>query len=421
MNQLNAQAPGPELLDARAAAELLGVQPRTLYAYVSRGLLRSVPGEGRARRYPRVDVERLLRRKAARRDAGAAAAAGALRWGEPVFDSAVTEVTPAGPRYRGRPAVELAGADAPFEAVAELLWTGDLPDPAPRWSADGFGVDARRLAALLPARPTPLAALAALVPLLAAGDPGRFDRRPDAVLERARRLVRRLAAGLALGAGEPARVERALAAPTVAHAVAAALGVARRRANVRALDRALTLWADHELNASSFAARVAASAEADPYSCVAAGLATLAGPLHGAHVEQVEALAAEARRPADAAAVVHARRRRGEAIPGFGHPLYPGGDPRAAPLLAAARELAPRSRRLAVVEALVAAVAGDGEGPPPTVDVGTVALAGALGLERGAAPGLIAVGRAAGWVAHVLEQYAAGFLIRPRARYRTPE
>ncbi len=402
-------------LGAREAAALLGVKLPTLYAYVSRGLLRSVPGErGPARRYPRSDLERLR----AQRDAQsgrAAGAAGALRWGEPVLESSITWLAEEGPAYRGQPALRLAQADAPFEAVAELLWTGTFPRRAPAWRARDLGVPLRRLVALLPKRSPPLATLSVLVSALAANDPGRFDTRAQAVLPRARTLLMRLAAALAAG-HDPGRIGPALEAPSVSHAVSIALAATGGRKAVRALNRTLVLLADHELNASAFAARVAASTGADVYACEAAALATLTGPLHGAASERVEALVAEIARPEAAARVLHDRMRRGEQIPGFGHPLYPGGDPRARPILESARELAPRAPALRTVLALVDAMRAAGR-PPPNVDAALVALSAALELPAGSGPGLFAVGRTAGWVAHVLEQYQADYVVRPRARY----
>ena len=382
-----------ETLDARQAAEVLGVKLSTLYAYVSRGLLRSLPGEGRARRYRRRDLERLRQR---------GSAAGALAWGAPVLESAITQVTPEGPLYRGRAALNLARDDVSFERVAELLWSGTLPAVA-RWD---------RVPDLppLPLAP-PLQRLAVLVPLLGAADPGRYVREPVHLLPRARRVIR--AAALALAT--PERRERASRRIDVAGTLACGLGARGGGAARRALNQLLVVWADHELNVSAFAARVAASAQADLYSCLCAGLAALAGPLHGGCSLQVEALLDEIGDPERAADVVLARQARGEAIPGFAHPLYPQGDPRARPLLEAARALG--GQRVEKVEALIAAMR-EQRGLFPTVDVGTVALATALGLPRGIAPGLIAVGRATGWVAHTLEQSAEGSLIRPRARYR---
>src|SRR5512139_259246 len=111
---------------AAEAARLLGVKLPTLYAYVSRGLLRSLPARsGRARRYLRSDVEALRERGPSLR-----AAAGALRWGEPILESSITAMTPEGPAYRGRLAAELARGGVSFEAAAELLWTGAIPQGA---------------------------------------------------------------------------------------------------------------------------------------------------------------------------------------------------------------------------------------------------------------------------------------------------
>jgi citrate synthase len=407
-----------DYLSAADAAAYLGIRRATLYAYASRGLVTSVPGLGEARRerrYARADLERLKARHDARAGHGAVAAA-ALRWGEPVLESALTEIAVDGPRYRGRAARALAAAGVGFEAVAELLWGAPAARPT-RWrfSDGGLGMAATRLAALLGRGAAPLTALALALPSLAAHDPARFDAPPDAERERARRLLPRLAAclGLARGAA-PAR--RALDADTVAGAFLRSLGGKPTPAAVSAVDAALVLCADHELNPSTFAARIAASAGADLYACLGAALATLSGPRHGGACDRTEALLIEIGRPARTAAVVRERARRGEVLPGFGHPLYPGGDPRAPPLLRAAARLAPRHPTVRTVRALCAAMADAGRAPP-TVDLGLVALAAALGLPAGAAVSLFAVGRAAGWVAHVLEQRAAGYVLRPRARY----
>jgi len=115
--------------------------------------------------------------------------------------------------------------------------------------------------------------------------------------------------------------------------------------------------------------------------------------------------------------VVNERARRGEPLEGFGHPLYPHGDPRGGILVELARELAPDAVPVRTCLALVEAMARRGRGGA-TLDVGLVALSGALGLRPGSAVGIFAVGRCAGWVAHVMEQVEAGYLVRPRARYQ---
>jgi citrate synthase len=259
-----------------------------------------------------------------------------------------------------------------------------------------------------------------VVAALALRDPGRFDLREGSVLDRARSLIRTLAVTLAFlrrdRDGPRPSLRAALAAPSVAASVAAALGSARGRA-AWAVDRALVLLADHELNVSTFAARVAASAHADPYAAVLAGLAALSGPRHGAASDRAEALVAEVEASGDAARAIHERERRGEMVPGFGHPFYARGDPRARLLLETVRALPGGARAAEASFAAIGAMERAGK-PPPNVDMALVALRAALGMPRGAAAGLFAVGRAAGWIAHVLEQYRAGVLLRPRARYR---
>jgi citrate synthase len=403
----------PDEIPAGEAARLLGVKLPTLYAYVSRGLLRSLPGRGgRARRYLRSDVEALRERGPSVR-----AAAGALRWGEPILESSITAMTPAGPAYRGVLAGDLARRGVAFEAAAELLWTGSLPDEAPRWERTECP-ELEGVLPLLPADAPHASVFPVLVAARAARDAGRFDTTPEGVLPRARGLIRLLAAGLALPRA-PARARRAAKAPRIAEVVARAFAVEPTESTLAALDALLILLADHELNASTFAARVAASTHADVYAVVQAGLATLSGPLHGATSDRFEALLAEVGAPENAERVVQERARRGERIPGFGHPFYgPAGDARARVLLELAWERG-RAPEVAAANAVIAAMERASK-PPPNVDSAAVALRAALGMPPGAVAGLFAVGRAAGWIAHALEQVADGHLLRPRARYRGP-
>ncbi len=417
--------PQDRFLSAREAAELLNVKLPTVYAYTSRGLIQSVPGgQGRARRYRRSDLERLCARRDARAGHGPVAAA-ALRQGEPVMDSAITMISlERGPLYRGRAAVDLAREERSFEWVAEGLWSGDWserPEPS-SWQPDGLGFDLDGLLQVLPARRVgSLPIMSVVVSLLAARDPGRFSWHPEAVLSRARGLMRRTVAVLALGlpaADRGSAVAASLAAPNLADGIGAAFSRQLEVDERKTLNQALVLAADHELNASTFAARVVASTGADIYGCLSAALAALSGPRHGGAADRVDALLLEAG-PADRVEqVVHDRQRRGEVIEGFAHPIYaPHADPRGTLLIEIARELRGSSPEVQSVLALVDAMQEGGFGGP-SIDVGLVAVARALGLPIGSATALFAIGRTAGWVAHSLEQYEAGYLLRPRARYR---
>ncbi len=408
-----------ELVDAKEAAALLGVRVATVYAYASRGRLRGIsPPGSRGRRYAREEVLRVKALSDARAGHGAVAA-GALRWGEPVLESALTRIEPTGPTYRGRLASEFIGGERAFERAAEWLWAGSAPAEVP-WKASDAGIDTRQFTEAVPRDAGFLDALGLALPLLALADPARFDAPAEAEITRARGLVVRLVASVAAVRARPGAVARVLRASSVAEATCHALGVAASPASVAAVDAALVAVADHELNASTFAARVAASAGADLYACLSAGLATLGGTRHGGASARVEYLIDEVEVAREAGRgvehVVNERARRGDSLPGFGHPLYPAGDPRFAWLERAADAVGVGHQRAAATARLVRAVRRT-RGTEPNLDAGLVLLASALGAPRGAGSVLFAFGRVAGWVAHVLEQRAAGHLLRPRARY----
>ena len=401
-------------MSAAQAAELLGVKRATLYTYVSRGLVRCVSEPGtKENRYVRADLERLKARHDAR--AGhAAVAAGALRWGEPVIDSAVSQVGAQGLTYRGHSAVRLAVEGWSLEEVAELLWGSAAPARPVCWTSPEPRPQLLEMTKLLPPRTPPLTILASLVPLLGAWHPVGFAAPAEQERMAGRHLLRHLAAWV-FATQAPGRVAPALARETLADSLRTAWDVTAKQAP-ELLNRALILCADHELNASTFAARVAASAGADLYACVSAALAALSGPRHGGACDRLEAMLREVGRPQQARTAVHERLRRGEAVPGFGHPLYPEGDPRAPPLLEMAYAARPEKAAVRVIRTVEETMREAGY-PGPTVDLGLVAVAAALGLPPGAAAALFAVGRSAGWVAHVLEQREHRYVLRPRARY----
>jgi citrate synthase len=395
-----------ERLTTAEAAERLGVKPATLYAYVSRGLLtRERAPDGRTSTFDPAEIDRLARPGRPRRGRRPAT--------DLVLPSALTTIAHGIPWYRGLPVPDLAGSRS-FEEVAGWLWTGRLPAPAPAWRAGAAALKAgRRAQAALPPAALPLERIRVIAAALAAGDELRLELHPAAVT----------AAGRALIAGLVDCLPRPGAAPR-GSSIAARLWAGLSPLDpepglVGTVEVALVLLADHELAASTVAARVAASVRADPYAVVSAGLAAVSGTLHGGASLGIEALLAEVDQPGRAASVVGARLRRGERLRGFGHRLYPDGDPRAGVLLARLRAAAGGSPRLAVVEALLEAAADRGL-PPPNVDLALAALAHVAGMTRGAGEAVFAVARTAGWVAHALEEYERNTPIRPRALYIGP-
>ncbi|PZG07417.1 citrate/2-methylcitrate synthase, partial [Nonomuraea aridisoli] len=183
-----------------------------------------------------------------------------------------------------------------------------------------------------------------------------------------------------------------------------------------ALRAALVLLADHELAASTLAARVAASAKADPYAVVLTGLGVLGGSLHGGASHAAERLLAEVGRPGQAARAVAERVRRGERIPGFGHSVYKNGDARGALLLDLVKEAAPDHERIAATDALLAEMRRR-RLPDSNIDFALAALAAVSGMTPGAGEAVFAVARTAGWLAHAMEEYERGTLLRLRASY----
>ena len=412
---------GRRLSTAEAAARL-GVKPATLYAYVSRGLLsRERSPDGRTSTFDPVEVDRLARPGRARRGRRPAT--------DLVVPSALTAIDQGLPWYRGMAVTDLA-ATRTFEEVAEWLWTGQLPEPPAGpggvpWRADEAALDAgRRAQAALPATALPLERIRVIAAALAAGDELRLELHPAAVTAAGRSLIAGLVDCLPRP-GSPAD-RAALAEPPApgAGSIAARLWAGLSPLDpesglVGVLDTALVLLADHELAASTVAARVAASVRADPYAVASAGLATVSGTLHGGASLGIEALLDEIDRPGRAATVVGARLRRGERLRGFGHRLYPDGDPRAGFLLTRLRATAAGSPRVQVVDALLEATTRRGL-PEPNVDLALAALAHVTRMTRGAGEAIFAIARTAGWIAHALEEYARNTPIRPRAVYTGP-
>lgn len=375
-----------EWLTRDEALKRLKVRAQTLYAYVSRGRIGVRPDRADPRRsqYRADDIAALASRRARGRNPQAIAES-AIAWGEPAIATTISTVLHGRLVYRGQDAVALCEA-ATLEQTANLLWASDAPVSFVSASRHGNGATGR------PAAFAELAALAA-------------DGRPS--------LGRRAASLNHDAAGAIAALAQVLGAIPGTGPVHERLarGWSLDAAGAALIRRSLVLLADHELNASTFAARVAASTGAPVSACLLAGLATLSGPRHGGAAEAVMILAEYAQRLGPDAAVGrwlgHDR-----PLPGFGHPLYPDGDPRAEPLLAA---IDVDDGLLRLCDAAFAAT-----GMRPNVDFALAALTRGLRLPSDAPFRLFALGRSVGWAAHAVEQVTSNGLIRPRARYQGP-
>jgi citrate synthase len=386
------------LIDAAAATKALGVSRNTLYAYVSRGLVRSTvhPSVPKASLYVAADVQALVARKTRMRRPRAAAAT-ALDFGLPVLKTRLTHFEDDRLYYRSEDAIAFS-RKATLEDAARLLWDSGSVDPFAGTVFDpakvpGWVEIASRHA---PTRATDRAST--LLPLLTGQEAPTAGKAGVQAFGAAARLV--LAIAAAVGS-----VNGPVASP-IHRVIAQAWD--RPKAS-EAIRRALVLLADHELNASTFAVRVVASTGARHTHCVLAGIAALSGPLHGAATERARAFLNGIERPADAADAVATRLQHGELLPGFGHFLYRDGDPRAAELLEQIK-----------LDPIAAAVLGAGRamgGVEPNIDFALIALERGFELPAGAALALFAIGRSVGWLAHVFEQRASGRLIRPRAEF----
>ena len=394
------------LLSAQEAAERLGVKPATLYAYVSRGLVRRERGADGRSLFALTDVDRLGRR--GRRDR---ASDTELR-----IESALTAIEDHAIFYRGEDVLVLAQSRT-FEEVAEFLWTGEFRERRP-WVGDPRAqVAAASVQAALPAAALPLDRLRVAVPALAALDPLRYDTGEVAVVVTGRRLIAAMAGALPGGGGSaPLRVRQAVS-DSIAGRLWNGLGSGPPRDGaVETLNAALVLVADHELSVSTLAARMAASIAADPYAVVSVGLSALGGAMQAVASLAVEDLLGEVSSPELAARAIGERLRRGDRLPGFGHRLYPGGDPRAPALLRLLRRSWRGDARLDAIEAVIAACAERGL-PAPNIDFMLASLAHLAGMHRGASEAIFAVARTAGWLAHAIEEYERRTSIRPRAIY----
>jgi citrate synthase len=386
------------LLDADAATRLLGVSRNTLYAYVSRGLVRATanPENPKASLYAAADLHALVDRKTRLRRPRTAAAT-ALDFGLPVLKTRLTHFEDGRLFYRTTDAIELSRT-ASLEDTASLIWNTGGFDPFAGLSFDTATIPGWNDVASQFAGAPATDRAAALLPLLTLNANPYAGQAGQTAFRAAARLLLAVTAASAGISGK-------LTSP-VHKAIAGCLGKPREAENIR---RALVLLADHELNASTFAVRVVASTGARLTNCILGGLAALSGPRHGAASERARSFVAQATSATDAFRLVGEKLEAGEHVPGFGHSLYGEGDPRARELLS---HINPDPIASAVEQAV-----RDLSGTEPNIDFALVALERARGLPPGTALMLFAIARTVGWLAHAFEQRAAGNIIRPRAEY----
>ncbi|HXE80500.1 MAG TPA: citrate synthase [Vicinamibacterales bacterium] len=335
--------------------------------------------------------------------------------------------------YRGYDIHDLA-AHATFEEVCFLLWHGRPPNRAELGDLQSQFAAARplpdgilRLMRSLPPAHA-MDTLRTLASALGLYDPDAGDSSPAANYRKAVRLTAQLGSLVATmgrleSGGGPIAPD-----PAMGFAANFLYMLSGRRPDalaVRAFDVALVLHADHELNASTFAARVAAATLTDLHSAVVVGISALKGPLHGgANADVMNMLLefGESATPERVESAIKARLARKEKIPGFGHRVYRTMDPRAVHLRRMSRDLGRRAGQphwYEMSERIEAVVKAEKK-LNPNVDFYSASTYYALGIPIPLFTPIFAVSRCAGWTAHVLEQYANNRLIRPRAEYTGP-
>ncbi|MEV5609603.1 citrate synthase [Streptomyces sp. NPDC052225] len=392
-------------LSTKETAEKLGVKPETVYAYVSRGQLTSRrKQDGRGSTFDPAEVAALARRN--KRESAPSSAANELS-----VRTRITLIDDDRYFFRGVDAADLAARHS-YEEVAEWLWTGTLR-PGARFTAPKESLAAaRRAVGALPEHSSPVDRLRVAAVAAATADPLRYDLSEQSVLGAARSLIPTLAAAL------PLRRSTYVDGEPIAQRLWGRLThTTPDEASLRALDTALALLVDHDLAASTLAVRVAASARAHAYAAVSAGLGVLEGPLHGAASGLAHRMLLEVLDRGSAGPVVADELRAGRRVPGLGHRLYKGEDPRAQALFACLEELPDAHPALAAARDVVATTARHTD-LHANVDLALAVFTTSFGMAAEAGETIFAVGRTAGWIAHALEEYGERPLrMRPTGHY----
>jgi citrate synthase len=333
--------------------------------------------------------------------------------------------------YQGYDIHDLATLST-FEEVVYLLWHGDLPTRAQLdalrrelGESRALPADVLKMVGTLPRSADPMDVLRTVVSALGLYDPDAHDQTTTFNVRKATRLVAQFPTIIA--AYHRFRQERSPVPPRPKQSHAAdflsmLLGGKPDPEHVRAMDVALILQADHELNASTFSARVTAATLSDIYSATTSAIGTLKGPLHGGANEGVMKLLQEIGSVAGVEGVVRDMLARREKIPGFGHRVYRTEDPRTRHLRALSQSLGTKAGDLRWFEMTkkVEEVVTKEKEIHPNVDLYSASVYASMGIPLDLFTPIFAISRISGWTAHILEQYADNRLIRPRAEYVGP-
>jgi len=410
-----------DLLDSKTAAALLGVKTQTLYAYVSRGLIKPAPRHGaQASLYHREDIEAL--RAGGRNPPNAPEASErSPRWGQSgTIQTAITAIKPDGPHYRGKSAVNLAQTQRPFEDCVDLLWNGVLPTSWLPWRPaecpPSFGHISEGFV-----RVAKHASSWQLLAFITQAYSASVGRNPElclgAPILAARYLIQILAPAIGLLYDQQTYLVSD-APESIAHIITRSLGIQAHDELLHALNACLILSADHELAPATLTARTAASAGADVFSCVSSALGSFDGPLTGYGCNESERILRSAQSANDYVKQLTRFAMRNESIPGFNHPLYPEGDPRADYLLDIVRSANTSDESRAMLNHID--TCSTELEARPSLAIGLVAICAAFKLPQEAPGAIMALGRLAGWLAHVFEQRLDGQMLRPRTKYIGP-
>ena len=387
-----------ERISAAEAASRLGIKRETVYAYVSRGHLRSERHiDGKSSTFDPAEIDRFRRRRADGRP-------GRL---EVPIASAITEVIDGRVSYRGHLLSDLVDAGHPYESIASLLWSSEL-GPAESWATSpAVAAAVKKATRALPARATDTDRMMAGVVAAGARDPFRDDRSIDGATATARGLIGAIVDSLPQqGATDGDRIAQRLWVRLTSESEAA----------WPVLDTALVTLADHGMATSTLAARLAASTRAGPHAILVAGLGALAGPLHGAASRVVHRLFLDAEANGADAAIAEVMRRDGK-VPGVGHFIHKTRDPRHDIVFDAITDADLDEARMDVVASVIARTS---ERIPvaPNVDLALGALTYIADMSPDAGEVIFAIARTAGWIAHALEEYdETPIRFRPVGRY----